>query len=72
MVQEFWDARHLFSKGFYDDDVLSEDGIFAWANQRAKEIKNDPDADQRFFMKVKPFVQWLQEASKTRSQTRSR
>jgi len=52
-----------FLKGVYDDDVLSEDGIFSWANQRAKEIKNDPDADQRFFMKVKPFVQWLQEAS---------
>ena len=51
-----------FLKGVYDDDVLSEDGIFSWANQRAKEIKNDPDADQRFFMKVKPFVQWLQEA----------
>jgi len=52
-----------FLKGIYDADVLSEDGIFAWANQRAKEIKSDPDADQRFFMKVKPFVQWLQEAS---------
>tara|TARA_B100001173_G_scaffold80170_1_gene68471 strand:- start:641 stop:3682 length:3042 start_codon:yes stop_codon:yes gene_type:complete len=52
-----------FLKGMYDADLLSEDGIFAWANQRAKDIKNDPDADQRFFMKVKPFVQWLQEAS---------
>ena len=52
-----------FLKGIYDADVLSEDGTFGWANQRAKEIKNDPDADQRFFMKVKPFVQWLQEAS---------
>ena len=52
-----------FLKGIYDADLLSEDGIFAWANQRAKDIKNDPDADKRFFMKVKPFVQWLQEDS---------
>jgi len=52
-------------KGLYDEDVLTEDGIFAWANQRTKEIKSDPDADQRFFMKAKPFVQWLQEESES-------
>ena len=37
-----------FLKGVYDDDVLSEGGIFSWANQRAKEIKNDPTPTKGF------------------------
>ena len=50
-------------KMMYDLDILAEEALFAWANAKRKELLAETDGDARFFGKVKPFIQWLSEAS---------
>ena len=50
-------------KALYDEDILAEEALFAWANAKRKELLAESDGDARFFGKVKPFIQWLSEAS---------
>jgi len=50
-------------KMMYDLDILAEEALFAWANAKRKELLAETDGDARFFAKVKPFIQWLSEAS---------
>jgi len=50
-------------KMLYDLDVFAEEALFSWANGKRKELLAESDGDARFFSKVKPFIQWLSEAS---------
>ena len=51
-------------KALYDADILAEEALFAWANAKRKDLLAESDGgDARFFSKVKPFIQWLSEAS---------
>jgi len=43
----------------YDMDVISEDSILAWAEEKA----DADEADKKFLKLAQPFIDWLEEAS---------
>lgn len=51
-------------KLLYDMDIISEDAVIAWGQQKNAAMVLDPDQqDSRFYEKAKPFITWLDEAS---------
>ena len=53
----------------YDADVLSEEAVIAWGQQKQAALSLDPDMDARFFEKAKPFISWLEEASSSEEES---
>jgi hypothetical protein len=50
-------------KVLFDEDILSEEAIFAWRQKKTNAVAIEPDADARFLEKAKAFIAWLEEAS---------
>ena len=42
----------------YDDDVLSEEALVAWADEK----ENATEEERSFLTMAAPFIQWLREA----------
>lgn len=45
-------------KVLYDEDVLSEEALVAWADEK----ENATEEERIFLTKAAPFIQWLREA----------
>ena len=50
--------RSQVLKVLYDDDVLSEEALVAWADEK----ENATEEERVFMTKAAPFIQWLREA----------
>jgi len=51
----------------YDNDVLSEDAVLAWAEEKG----GAEEGDKKFLNLAKPFITWLQEADEDDSEEES-
>eukprot|EP00740_Mantoniella_antarctica_P007980 CAMPEP_0181363940 /NCGR_PEP_ID=MMETSP1106-20121128/9065_1 /TAXON_ID=81844 /ORGANISM="Mantoniella antarctica, Strain SL-175" /LENGTH=1005 /DNA_ID=CAMNT_0023478509 /DNA_START=163 /DNA_END=3180 /DNA_ORIENTATION=+ len=70
-------VRYLGAAGqtlklMYDMDIITEEAVTAWGQQRtAPAGLEGPDLDARFYEKAKPFITWLEEASSSEEESGS-
>ena len=58
-------------KLLYDADIITEEAVIAWGQQKVAAAALDPEMDMRFYEKAKPFITWLEEASSSEEESES-
>jgi hypothetical protein len=56
-------------KLMYDMDIISEEAVMAWGQQKSAAVAEESELDTRFYEKAKPFITWLEEASSSEEES---